>query len=167
MESILETTDIRLIEIEKKDLISQIEKLIERVNEIEKQHEYNINGTTFKKGYKLVAVRSYKNIDIENILKKCCETAYDISDICAQVRKREYVFARVTFAFIYKRILSRAVPLKHIGVVLGGLDHTTIIHSLETFRKEFETNEYFRGKFDQVCRLLERQGVYIEIENKI
>lgn len=167
MESILETTDIRLVEIEKKDLINQIEKLIERVNEIEKENEYNIQGTTFKNGYKLVAVRSYKNIDIENILKKCCETAYEIDDICAQVRKKQYVFARVTFAFIYKRIISRAVPLKHIGNILGGLDHSTIVHGLETFRKEYETNELFRIKFDHVCKLLEHKGVYIEIENKI
>jgi chromosomal replication initiation ATPase DnaA len=167
MENTIETTDLKVIEIEKKHLIAEIEKMIKTLNDMERSSEYVIGETRFKKGYKLTAIRAYTNVNLEKILKECCELAFKISDITAPIRSQPYVFARNTFSFIYKNIISTKIPLSHIGMILGGKDHSTIIHGLETFKIEYETNEGFRNKFHHVCELLEERGIYIEIENKI
>lgn len=61
-----------------------------------------------------------------------------------KLRIREIVELRAIFCYLAKNM---KYSLKTIGVFLGGRDHTTVIHGLNTFRDLMETNDAFRQKF--------------------
>jgi hypothetical protein len=62
-------------------------------------------------------------------------------------RKREIVELRMMFCYLAR---SMKYNLGTIGDKLGGRDHTTVIHCVNTFVDLIETNEQFRNKFQEI-----------------
>lgn len=67
-----------------------------------------------------------------------------LNDRC---RKRELVELRMMYFYMAR---SMRYNLGTIGDKLGGRDHTTVIHGVNTFVDLMETNEQFRNKFQQI-----------------
>jgi chromosomal replication initiator protein len=68
--------------------------------------------------------------------------------IISRSRKRECVESRHLIAYILKR--KTRFSLAKIGEMVGGKDHTTIIHSVRTFENIFGTDSVFRDRCENV-----------------
>jgi hypothetical protein len=64
--------------------------------------------------------------------------------LAAKDRTRGLVELRCIFFFIAR---SMRYGLKQLGKYLGGRDHTTVIHGVNTFRNLYETDPLFRNKY--------------------
>ena len=78
--------------------------------------------------------------DILNSVSK--RTGISVQQIKSPNRKREIVSARYLAIFIIKQKFD--LSLKAIGRLFGGRDHSTIIHSVDTFKDVFGTNANYR-----------------------
>jgi hypothetical protein len=68
-------------------------------------------------------------------------------------RYREVVELRIIYSFIARRM---NYPFKSIGISLNR-DHTTIIHSCETFADLSETNDAFREKYLMILNYIKKE----------
>lgn len=68
--------------------------------------------------------------------------------IISRSRKRDCVESRHLIAYIIKR--KTRFSLAKIGEMVGGKDHTTIIHSIRTFEDLFGTDSVFRERCENV-----------------
>ncbi len=64
------------------------------------------------------------------------------SDLTGKSRKKHLVTARHVAAYILKTDLD--LPLQEIGRILGGRDHTSIMHAVEKITRLFSTNQQIR-----------------------
>jgi len=64
--------------------------------------------------------------------------------LAAKDRYRNIVELRCIFFFIGR---SMRYNLKQLGNYMGGRDHTTVIHGINTFRNLYETDASFRSKY--------------------
>lgn len=76
---------------------------------------------------------------LEIVSKNCGVT---IEQIISKTRKREPVDARHIYCAIMKKEFDYS--LKSIGLTLSNRDHTTVIHSVETFDDRYETEEGYQ-----------------------
>jgi len=63
-------------------------------------------------------------------------------DLCGKTRKKEIALARHVAAYLLRRELE--LPLQRVGQILGGRDHTTIMHAEEKIDRAFSTNQQLR-----------------------
>jgi chromosomal replication initiator protein len=70
------------------------------------------------------------------------------SDILSRVRKREMCDARHMFCAIMRKQFRYS--LKSIGEMVSGRDHTTAIHSIQTFDDRCKTEEGYKEFSDKV-----------------
>jgi len=70
-------------------------------------------------------------------------------DLTGKTRKAPVVQARHAAAYLLHEFLE--LPFKEIGTLLGGRDHSTIIHGYRTARTLLETHETFRNRVEK-CR---------------
>jgi Bacterial dnaA protein helix-turn-helix len=70
-----------------------------------------------------------------------------LARICAASRKREYTRARYTYVYALWRYTG--LTLKLMGEELGGRDHTTIIHTLNTVADFMDIHDPFFTDFIQ------------------
>ena len=110
------------------------------------------NTDEYKKLRRFKRDRITKDEILDIVAKNCCVTA---SQILSRVRDREVIDARFIFVAVMKREFGHT--LKHIGKILNR-DHTTIIHSLETFQDRYQQYDEYREVAD---------GVFQEIKSKI
>jgi hypothetical protein len=71
----------------------------------------------------------------------------------AKERCRELVELRCIFFFIAR---SMRYGLKQLGKYLGGRDHTTVIHGINTFRNLYETDPVFRDKYYSIVNQIKK-----------
>jgi len=64
------------------------------------------------------------------------------SDLVGKSRKKHLVTARHVAAYLLKTDLD--LPLQEIGRILGGRDHTSIMHAVEKITRLFSTNQQIR-----------------------
>ena len=67
-------------------------------------------------------------------------------------RSRPIVRPRQVVMYLCKTRLS--TTLDDIGSILGGRDHTTIMHGVEIITQELSTNEQLRGDVEGITKLL-------------
>ncbi len=60
-------------------------------------------------------------------------------DIKGNKRNAEIVFPRQVVMYLCREVIE--IPLKKIGEILGGRDHTTIMHGSDKIKTEMKTNE--------------------------
>jgi len=81
----------------------------------------------------------------EGVLDMVCEH-YKIchNDLIGKLRKRVLVEPRMVLSFILKRKYD--LSLREIGEMIGGRDHSSIFHYIETFEGLHNTSKNFRER---------------------
>lgn len=69
---------------------------------------------------------------------------FDIKSTALKSPKRDRPIARPRQVFMYLCKTELALTYEDIGGVLGGRDHTTVMHGVETITRELSTNEQMR-----------------------
>jgi len=78
----------------------------------------------------------------------------DVEQIKSKSRKPELVQCRQIICKLGREKTS--LSLKKIGNEIGGRDHATVIHNLESFEADYEYNHRgLKDKFHGVCLVLE------------
>ncbi|MCD6225707.1 chromosomal replication initiator protein DnaA, partial [bacterium] len=94
-----------------------------------------------------------KKISYRRILSVVAKTfRLKTKDICGKTRKKEVALARHIAAYLLRRELE--LPLQQVGQILGGRDHTTIMHAEEKIDRAFSTNQQLRHQIIQIQKLI-------------
>ena len=93
-----------------------------------------------KNSQRSLRYRMSKDEILQIIAEECSIRVSDISD---RTRKKEVVNGRFIFCGIMKEYFGYS--LKKIGEFVGNRDHTTIMHSIETYKDRYQTEEYYRS----------------------
>ena len=67
-------------------------------------------------------------------------------DLIGQKRSKELVFPRQIVMYLCRKMTD--VPLKSIGILLGGKNHSTIKHGVEKIEHDVEENEQLANTID-------------------
>lgn len=70
------------------------------------------------------------------------------SDLCGKSRKKELVNARHITAYLLLTQIN--LPLEEVGHLLGGRDHTSIMHARDKVSSDFSTNPQTRQLINQI-----------------
>lgn len=74
------------------------------------------------------------------------------SELCGKTRKKQIALARHIAAYLLRKELQ--MPLKRVGELLGGRDHTTIMHAEEKIERAFSTNQQIRHQIIQIQKAI-------------
>jgi len=79
-----------------------------------------------------------------------CAKQFNIktSDLCGKSRKKELVSARHITAYLL--LTEGNLPLEEVGRLLGGRDHTSIMHARDKIHTDFSTNPQTRQLINQI-----------------
>lgn len=92
-------------------------------------------------------------------IKELIEHFLNIEDLTIKRRKRQFVKARHFFCFtIYYKT---KVTFTELGEFLD-CDHSTITHSIMTFRNIFEVDENYRNEYLRLLNVMELSGVSMD-----
>jgi len=78
-------------------------------------------------------------------------TGFTVSEIKSNWRKREVVLARFIVVYLIRDMYGSSVSLKTLGMCLGGRDHSTIIHAIQTMEDLIKTNDRITIKMLEAC----------------
>lgn len=86
-----------------------------------------------------------KPVTVDDILDTVSKH-YNVSlaNINGKSRKREYVIARQVSMYLAQKYTK--IPAKRIGMLIGGRDHSTVIHSCSTVQKRIKQNTEFHDE---------------------
>jgi chromosomal replication initiator protein len=70
------------------------------------------------------------------------------SDLCGKSRKKDLVTARHITAYLLLTQIN--LPLEEVGHLLGGRDHTSIMHARDKIHTDFSTNSQTRQLINQI-----------------
>jgi chromosomal replication initiator protein len=70
------------------------------------------------------------------------------SDLCGNSRKKDLVFARHITAYLLLNEIK--LPLAEVGHLLGGRDHTSIMHARDKVSSDFSTSPQLRTLINQI-----------------
>lgn len=82
----------------------------------------------------------------------CAETGIPLSLVKKKSRKKAVVTTRQLIAY-YGTMLT-GLSLKEVGKIIGGKDHTTVIHSTKRVKELLDTNDLYIC--DVVCKINKR-----------
>ena len=69
-------------------------------------------------------------------------------DITSKKRNSEFVLPRQVVMYLCRNILD--ISFKNIGKILGGRDHSTVMHGVEKISEDIHTNEELRNKIETI-----------------
>jgi len=97
-----------------------------------------------------VTIPSVKGINDDKVqrLKEIAEHQAGVTKIETTSRKRIYSNPRNIFIYLIRK--NFGYSLKQIGRKVGGRDHSTILHSLDTFENDYKTNDKFKQLADSI-----------------
>jgi len=78
----------------------------------------------------------------------CRHFGVEIKDVESAKRNREIVLPRQVAAYVLKNLSQ--LSLQNIGDLLGGRDHTTILHGIEKIEQEIKTNEFLKNQIQHL-----------------
>lgn len=73
-------------------------------------------------------------------------------DLKGEKRMRKYVLARQTAMFLCRKLANLSFP--EIGEVIGGKDHSTVIHSCKKISSLIQKDAELKSKIDKILNLL-------------
>lgn len=90
---------------------------------------------------------SQRDISPRHLVSTCAKF-YKIKtgDLCGKSRKKDLVHARHTTAYLLINLLN--LPLEKVGDILGGRDHTSIMHARDKIHTLFSTNPQFQKELN-------------------
>jgi len=94
------------------------------------------------------------------------ELGYDILDICGPSRKREFVCLRIICADILRKHYPK-MTLKEIGAMLGGRDHSSIVHYFNEARNmESTENEHYLKMKENATQVFNKHYIQKEVTHE-
>ena len=103
---------------------------------------------------KKVLIRVHKTsvpgtVDCKRILKSINKHySYNYTDLCSKNRSKELSEARQVAMFLMKKLTDKS--LRDIGSLLGGRDHSTVMHGLQKIEWRLKTNSDLADKIKQL-----------------
>ena len=87
------------------------------------------------------------------ILDKVCKYFnVELDDVMGKKRNREYVEPRMVAIYLMCEVLN--IPLTNIGQILGGRDHTTVMHARNKIGSQIKTDPRMKRIIDDLNRML-------------
>jgi len=75
-------------------------------------------------------------------------------NLLSKKRYRSFVNARKAFSYlVYK---NNELSLQHVGNLLGGLNHASVIHYLKCVNNHMETDKTFKNRISRIQALINR-----------
>ncbi len=74
--------------------------------------------------------------------------SYNYADLCSKNRNKELSEARQVAMFLIKKLTDKS--LRDIGNLLGGRDHSTVMHGLQKIELQLKTNRDLAAKIKQL-----------------
>jgi len=94
---------------------------------------------------------SSTNLTPRHIISLCAKHFdFKTSELCGKSRKKELVFARHLTAYLLLTEIN--LPLEEVGRLLGGRDHTSIMHARDKIHSDLAVNSSLRQLIDQIKR---------------
>jgi chromosomal replication initiator protein len=93
--------------------------------------------------------KSAKRISPQDLLDSVA-VYYSLKTTALKGPKRDRPVARPRQVFMYLARTELGLTHEDIGGVLGGRDHTTIMHGVETITQELSTNTRLRGAVEGI-----------------
>lgn len=91
----------------------------------------------------------HKQVTAELIMRTVSDYyGLSLSEMTGTTRKREITVPRQIAIYLTREMTGMSLP--QIGVVFGGRDHTTVLHSCKTVESNLETNEGLKGILDDI-----------------
>ena len=90
-----------------------------------------------------------KQLSIEKIQETVCHY-FNLEEALIQTpsRKREIVQARQITMYLAKKYTESS--FSHIGKLVGGKDHATVLHACKTVKDQMEINKTFRSTVETI-----------------
>jgi hypothetical protein len=96
---------------------------------------------------------AHRNPKIDELINLVCDNTYMTrEEAMSKTRKREVVMGRYMIMTILKEFTEAS--LKTIGEHLGGRDHSTVIHGLETLEDLMFTDKILRVQFQNLKEIV-------------
>jgi len=90
-----------------------------------------------------------KPLTIDDILDKVC-THYGVTQqqVMSRSRKRDYVVVRQISMYLAQKYTK--MPASRIGQLIGGRDHSTVIHSCSAVEQRLKTDKSFTAEISSI-----------------
>ena len=90
-----------------------------------------------------------KPLTVDDILEKVCEH-YNVSQqhVFSKSRKRDYVLVRQVSMYLAQKYTK--MPASRIGQLIGGRDHSTVIHSCTTVEQRLKVDKAFSAEITSI-----------------
>ena len=90
-----------------------------------------------------------KPLTIDDILEKVC-THYNVNQqqVVSRSRKRDYVLVRQVSMYLAQKYTK--MPAGRIGQLIGGRDHSTVIHSCSTIEQRLKIDKAFVAELNSI-----------------
>ncbi|MBL7078517.1 chromosomal replication initiator protein DnaA [Candidatus Shapirobacteria bacterium] len=112
-----------------------------------------INLLLVKEFFGIRSLQKEKKVSSRRILSVVGKTfKLKTSDLCGKSRKKELALARHIAAYLLRKELG--LPLQKIGEILGGRDHTTIMHAESKIDRAFSTNQQIRHQIINIQKTI-------------
>ncbi len=148
----------KTVEFIAKNTLGNIRELEGVINQI--IIRFNVDGKTPKDEVILEIISqiipSVKNIEPEVVLKRVAEY-YKVSedDIKKKTRKKEIVHPRQVLMYLLREDFD--VSFFNIGLLLGGRDHSTVIHSYEKIKKSLKKDYKLKKEVDEIRSIIQEK----------
>ena len=88
-------------------------------------------------------------LTIDDILEKVCQH-YDVNQqqVMGKSRKRDFVQVRQVSMYLAQKYTK--MPASRIGQLIGGRDHSTVLHSCTTIEKRLKIDKAFREELSSI-----------------
>ena len=88
-------------------------------------------------------------LTIDDILDKVCQH-YNVSqqNVFSKSRKRDYVLARQISMYLAQKFTN--MPTSRIGHLIGGRDHSTVIHSCTAVEQRLKVDRAFMEEINSI-----------------
>jgi chromosomal replication initiator protein len=90
-----------------------------------------------------------KPLTVDDILDKVCDH-YSVSQqhVLSRSRKRDYVLVRQVSMYLAQKYTK--MPASRIGQLIGGRDHSTVIHSCSTIEQRMKIDKAFLSEVSSI-----------------
>ena len=98
-----------------------------------------------------------KPLTVDDILDKVC-THYGVSQqqVTSRSRKRDYVLVRQLSMYLAQKYTK--MPASRIGLLIGGRDHSTVIHSCSTIEQRLKVDKSFLAEVASIENSFKLKG---------
>lgn len=129
--------------------VRELEGALNRVIAYCEFRKIPINKANTEKILNELLEKNRKNITIDSVFLVICDF-YSVSreDLIKKGRKKEISHPRQVFMYLLREELS--TPFSTIGDILGGRDHTTVLHAYEKINSQKESSLKIKEELNQL-----------------